>query len=236
MTQEPQAIFRGSGLIAGGFSDPVTLTVIADEITLDAGLGLCYKLGSQDVVRLEVVEEKRLAIRHTLIDCPSDIIFCTEEPAAVVMAQIRDIGFEPSGNQEDPAAFDRSPVRWERLGPVILVLVVAAIAIDHYYPIMGKSYYGGDYLSLGVIPFFLFTSLLELVPPLQRLFLTSSGNTGSFSFNLRILTILFGLLSFASVVVLLGVPAWLAPFAALILFYLLSGFTNQHDTEDSSGN
>lgn len=71
MTQEPQAIFRGSALIAGGVSDPVTLVVSADEIALDAGLGLCYCLRVQDVVRFEVVEKKRLAIRHTLIDCPS---------------------------------------------------------------------------------------------------------------------------------------------------------------------
>ena len=152
------------------------------------------------------------------------------------MAQIRDIGFEPLGDQEASVAFDSSAVRWERLGPAILLLVVAAISIDRYYPIMERPRYGGDYLSLGVIPFFLFTSLLELVPSLQRLFLTSDGNSGSFSFNLRIFTILFGLLSFASIVVLLGIPTWFAPFAALILFYLLSGFANQRNTEDSSGN
>lgn len=227
MTQEPQATFRGSGIIAGGFSDPVTLAVSTDKIALDAGLGLCYKLGSQDVLSIEVVEEKQLSIRHTLTDCPASIIFCTEGPAAVVSAQIRDIGFTPLGNQADSATSNDFPIRWERLGPVILALVTAALAIDHYYPIMEKARYGGDYLSLGVIPFFLFASLLELAPPLQRLFLTSGGNTGGFSFNLRILSVIFGLLSFASIVVLLGVPTWLAPFAALILFYLLSGLRNQ---------
>ena len=205
MTQEAQVIFRGSGLIAGACSDPVSLAVSADEITLDAGLGLRYKLGSQDVVRLEVVEAKQLAIRHTLATCPADIIFCTEESAAVVMAQIRSIGFAPLGNQEDAAAIDSFPLRWERLGPVILILMVVAVIIDHNYPIMESPRYGGNYLSLGVIPFFLFTGLLELVPPLQRLFLAPGGNTGSFSFNLRILTVLLGLLSVASVVALLGV-------------------------------
>lgn len=236
MTHKPQATFRGSGLIAGGFSEPVTLTISTDKITLNAGLGLCYELGNQDVVRLEIVEEKRLAIRHTLVDCPSDIVFCAEESATTVMAQIRDVGFEPSGNQEVLAAFDGSPVRWERLIPSILILAVTAIAIEHRYPIMERPRYGGDFFSLGVVPFFLFASLLELVPPVRRLFLTSGGNTGSFSFNLRVLTIIFGLLSFASIVVLLGVPTWLASLASLAFFYLLSGFLNQRDVGDRPDN
>lgn len=234
MTPKPQTVFRGSGLIAGGFSDPITLTVSANAITVDAGLGLCYKLGAQDVIRLEVVEDKQLSIRHTRIDCPSDIIFCTNEPATVVSTQIHDIGFTPAGNQEDSAAFGGSPVRWERLVPVILVLVVAAVTIDHYYPIMGKPRFGGNYLSLGVIPFFLFTSLLEFVLPLRRLFLTSGCNTGGFSFNLRVLSIIFGLLSFASILVLIGVPTWLASIAMLIPFYLLAWLRNQPSAEDIS--
>ena len=240
MSQEPEVIFRGSGLMAGGWSASMTLAVSVDEIVLDAGMGLRYKFTPQDIIGLEAIEDEKFSIQHTLSDCPTEIILCTKGPASEVTTRIREIGFIPSGEQESSTPSEEASVRWKRLAPVVLLLVVAAVVIDRCYPIMERPRYG-NYLSLGVLPFFLFTSLLEVFSPLRGLFLNPGCNTGGFSFNLRLCGVIFGFLSlssviYTSIVTLLDIPSWLAQCATLLLVCLLAGLVNRPDTENSSSN
>ena len=203
MPQDPQVIFRGTGLISGSSCEPIVLMASEEELSLSLGFGLRFKLAPQDVIKIEPVQEKQLSILHSSTDCPRGITCCIEESATEVITRINEIGFIPLGMPNNSVAPDGFPVLVERLSIVILLLLIIASAIARQFPIMARPWFGGGYLSLGVIPFFLFVSLMEIFPAFWRLFLKPGCYDGDIAYHLRFFNIILGLLSVLSIIALL---------------------------------
>lgn len=206
--QQPsnQSITFQGGLFAGGtHSRPATLTITSSRITLRSFLSQ-YKFEPHQVVAIEPTDSGAILIKHTLVEYPSEIRFSPSDAASEVSTQMRRCGFTPSAAVEDIPVREGIPVRLQVIIPMMLLVLFLLLADNLLGWVKLHPHQLGRYSPLGMSALFILSLSIRSIPIIQSFVLEPGRHIGELTPLLNLLVLVSGILSLASVLVLLGIP------------------------------
>ncbi|MDX2213250.1 MAG: hypothetical protein SFY66_08165 [Oculatellaceae cyanobacterium bins.114] len=202
---EQPITFKGKLHAGNAWAGLAILTITSSQITLRSFL-VEYKFESQQIAALEQTDSGSVLIKHILTEYPSEIRFSPSIAASEVIAQISRIGFIPTASIEDVPIREGVPIRVLSLIPMV-ILVVFLLVMDNLLGwVKLHPHQFGKYSPLGMTALFAFSLSIRLIPAIQNFILRPGRHIGEIAPSLNLVLLVSGVLSVASILMLIGMP------------------------------